>query len=442
MNRRYLQTYHYRMEDYVDFILNDENSVEKQKILLQITRLQTIYKANGLKSVIYPNENYKFSEQSSVDWNFEVYLMKKAILQNTTYLVNFKVTPVLTRQANKVLLLAMIKGNVLIVKYFLTNRLFNINDSIFGSKYFPSYFLLACACSNEIYDLFLNEFCNYSISWAGLTPTILCACTNKELDKCNDFDFITYQEYRLLNKFRDVELINAEKNYPLFSIDFLCMNRKTQALRNLLEKVPEIGDLSRLSFIVQNHDHFVLILTRYGFKERQEFNGMTPLHINAINGSFLTMIYLMYTGCLVIENNYNEFPDDVVDESIREQTLRLFEICTKKVYYSNKYHRNVKMIYFSIFSDKHKEFKSLVERSNDKSTNIWSVFKYLKYNNENQIKVSSRFAITSLFSKNKTATQTEQEVVRLLNKFENIPVLSTDAAIKERYITIMHKNSK
>lgn len=430
---KHLKTFLFESSTYENFVMTDENEIKQKRILLKLSNLQAFYKNNNLKSGAFANKNYSLTTSSNIDWDFEVYRMKKAILTKSNYEINFKVTPVLTVQANNVLILAMVQGNVQIVKYFLSQRLINVNDSIFGSVSWPSYYILACACDLSIFKCFLKEYVVENSVWAGLTPNLLCAITKKPLRQTNDFDFMTYQEYRLLNAFKGVNIVKANKNYPLFTIDFLCMTKQTQSLRETLERVPEIGMVSYLSFIVQNYDHFILIMTRYGFKTTQEFNGYTPLHIVSKDGAVLTLVYFLYTGFVVTENNENQFPEDVAKEGVEDIITKLFKICTKNVCFDNILKKNIKYIYMSVFSEKHTEFKKLVESIKDKKANVWSVLKYLKYNNENKVLNSSRFAITNLFSKDKTSAQAEQDSARILNKFEKVSISKNDAAVKERY---------
>ncbi|OQS55105.1 hypothetical protein EHP00_304 [Ecytonucleospora hepatopenaei] len=433
MGDKYLTRLVFKGHEYEEFMYEDVNEIEQKRILLMLAKIQVLYKNNNVKDTVFANRNYKIVENSTVDWDYELFLMKKAILYNSVYSINFNVTPIFNTFANNILLLAMVYEKIDIVRYFLNKRLFNINDSIFGSIYWPSYYMFSCACSSSIHKLFLDEYAINSVFWGGLSPNLLCAMTNKEIIPTNAFDFISYNEYMLINTFRGVEVIKANKNYPLFTIDFVCINKHTQNLRELVEKVPEITSLSYLSFVLQNYDHFILILTRYGFKPYQEFNGITPMHISTKNSSFLAMVYLVYTGFYIMEDSKGNFPEEVASEAIAERVRKFFEICTKKLVYDPSLKKKVKLIWVSTISEKHKEIKQLLEDSNDKKTNVWSVLKYLKYNNENKILSNSRFSITSIFSKTKTHTQIEQDTKRILYKFEEFTVAKNENVVKERY---------
>lgn len=430
MNDNFLKTIFYKTCSYTEFVKNYKNFTDQKRILIKLALLSNKY---GNKKKLHSQTNYTIQKHSTIEWEFEIYLMKKAIINNTIYNINFKVTPILTKQANNVFLLAMIYNRVDIVNFFLQNKLININYSIFGSSNYPSYFLLACACSKEVFNCFLNRYISYNISWVGLTPHLLCSMTNKTLPEFFNLDYITYHEYSLLNKFRGVKLKKGLKNYPLFVLDFICMTKRISTLRELLEYIPEAGSLSRLSFIVQNHDHFILIMTKYGFKIDQEFNGLTPLHINAMCNKFFTFIYLLYSGFEVLTNKDNKFPDEVAHPNISSQMKKLNQLCFGEVYYDYHSRKRQKNVDLKVFSQYNAEFVKLINSFDHKISNIWGILKYLKYNNENRIYTKSRFNIISLFSMSQSPRQIEIEVSAMETQFESIIVTTNEKGIKDKY---------
>ena len=270
--------------EYQEFIRNDTNRMEQINILLNLHEMTEFYISNGIMDFVHSEPNTMFSYKYTVDWTFEVYIMKKAILNKNQYKINYKVKPLLTKQANQIFLLAMIYSRYEIVQYFLQSKLININQSIFGSLHWPSYFLLACSCSNDILNLFLGYKIKYNIGWCGLTPFIISAFKSRPLPKSCYLDFITCKQYALLQRFRNINLKDSFEQIPMFPLDFACMNKDRALIKDILETVPEAGALSRLSFIVQNEENLFLILSRYDFRESQAFNGNTPLHFNCYSG--------------------------------------------------------------------------------------------------------------------------------------------------------------
>lgn len=442
MHKNNVETHFYQTGDYVDFVLNKEHEIRNKLALVKLNIIDNQFMRYKLKSITHANINYKLTKQSNIDWDFEVYQMQRSLINKTEYKVNFKVSPILTQKANKVLLLAMISGNVEIVKYFMSHRLFNINDSIFGPANCPSYFILACTCSDPVFQCFITEYVTYPISWCSLTPHLLCSMTGKRLPKNADLDFITYQQYKILNEFRGVDLIPANKNYPLFILDFLCMSRNSTLTREVLERIPEAGALSRLSFIVQNLDHFILILTKYGFRPDQEFNGSTSLHLNAFCNRFYTLIFLIYSGLTIQTDDQDKFPGENCDPAISKKVSELFSICAFPPHLDAKTNKRIRGTYIATMSAANEEFLKMINLSSDKRQNIWGVFKYLRYNRENRILNASRFKITSIFSLTKTPQQVEKEVEALIMRFEEIKQNMSDEEIRTRYYDIYRRINK
>ncbi len=252
--------------NFTDYVINEllGRGKYQKKIFLQIEKLQRIYSEKKYKTYhpALPNRSLKEFENWGLGWEVEVVKMRRCILTNQKYEINYKVTPMLTKEANKVLLLAMMYSVPSIVRYFISYRLFDINESIFGPPCFPSYYLFACSCSDEILYEFRNMYVDYFISWGGLTANLVCAFNNHECDGGSDFDYITYQEYSLLNEFRGVKLKKADKNYPITKLDFLCMAGKFERIKKLLNESPEANSQSRLHFLLLQREHLILLFSR------------------------------------------------------------------------------------------------------------------------------------------------------------------------------------
>lgn len=401
-----------------NFILNNERVSEQLTILLNLREMNEFYLKNGIIDCKYPEVNNRFSTKFNVDWAFEVYKMKKIILQKLPFRINSKVTPVLTRQANNALLLAMIYSRTDIVQYFLHSRLLNINQSVFGSQHWPSYFLLACTCSQEILKLFLDYKVDYNVGWNGLSPYLLTACLSQQLPKTSYLDFITYKQYQQFLYFRDVRIKDSTDQVPIFALDLACMNKDRPLIKRILEAVPEAGSLSRLSFIVQNEGNLFLILSKYNFMVSQTFNGETPLHYSCYTGDLCALTLLLNLGFPIQQNYDRKWPHEVGSERTREKVSVFFNLCTTDVPVNG---RGAKKVFNQQnFEEKMVQWMEVLKFNPKDYETYCGIFRYIKYNKNNKVVSNTRFSIVSLFGMTKTPVDVERRIKKMIQLgFEN-----------------------
>lgn len=397
--------------DYLDFVVSEYDTLEKMRIILKLRDMTDFYIRNGIYDFVYSEVNTKLTSKYTIDWMFEVYKMKKSILSNTQYKINPDVTPVLTMQANQVLLLAMIHSKPEIVKYFLNNRLININQSIFGTQYWPSYFLLACTCTDDIFELFKIQKIKYNIGWNGLTPFLISAYKSKKLLKNSYLDFITYKQYEMLLRFRSIKITDSFDELPIFALDFACMNRDRSLIKEILETVPEAGILSRLSFIVQNEENLFLILSRYDFRESQSFNGETPLHLCCYNGDLCALSLLLNLGFPILQNYDSKWPHEVGNEKTRDKSTVFFNLCTTDGPLNSKAVR--KMFNQKNFEEKMLQWMDVLKFNPKDYEKYCGIFRYIKFNKSHKITTNSRFNIINLFTMAKTPVEVEHYIKRM-----------------------------
>lgn len=399
--------------EYQEFIKNDTNRIEQTSILLNLQEMTEFYIKNGIMDCTYSEQNTMFSYKYTFEWTFEVYIMKKAILNKTQYKINYKVKPSLTRQANQVFLLAMVYSRPEIVKYFMDSKLININQSIFGSIYWPSYFLLACTCSTDILNIFLDYKIKYNIGWCGLTPFIIASYKSRSLPKSCYLDFITYKQYSLIQRFRNIHLKDSFDQIPMFPLDFACMNKDRSLIKEILETVPEAGSLSRLSFILQNQENLFLILSRYSFRETQSFNGETPLHFNCYSGDLCALTLLLNLGFPILQNYELKWPHEVGNEKTREKAAVLFNLCTIDAPNNSK---NIKKIFNQKnFDEKMVQWMDVLKFNPKDYEKYCGIFRYIKFNKSHKILTNSRFNIVNLFTMSKTPVEAEKYIKRMLH---------------------------
>ncbi|KAM0681574.1 hypothetical protein GINT2_000087 [Glugoides intestinalis] len=359
----------------------------------------------------YPEQNTQFTSNYSVDWAFEVYKMKKAILKGVKYAINPKVLPILTKQANQAFLLAMVLSRPEIVQYFLQNKLININQSIFKSQYWPSYFLLACTCSDEIFNLFKPYKIKYNIGWNGITPFLISAYKSRSLPKNGYLDFITYKQYEMLQRFRHIQLKDSFDQLPLFPLDFACMNKDRTLIKEILETVPEAGSLSRLSFIVQNEENLFLILSRYDFKEEQAFNGETPLHYSCYSGDMCALSLLLNLGFPILQNYDLKWPHEIASEKTKEKATVFFNLCTVDAPRTTS---TIKKVFNKVnFEEKMMQWMEVLKFNPKDYEKYCGIFRYIKFNRNHKILTNSRFNIVNLFTLSKTPVEVEQFIKKL-----------------------------
>ncbi|ELA42930.1 uncharacterized protein VICG_00245 [Vittaforma corneae ATCC 50505] len=407
-----LETLRKPKTSYSQFILDDINCLEQISILLNLQEMTAFYLKNGIMDSARSEPNTMLSSKYTLDWTFEVYKMKKAIIYKAQYTINPKVRPCLTKQANQVLLLAMIHSRPEIVQYFLQLKLINVNQSIFGSENWPSYFLLACTCSNQILDLFLEHKVRYSIGWNGLTPFLISAYKSRSLPKNSHLDFITYRQYELLQRYRDISLKDSFDQLPLFPLDFACMNKDRGMIKDILEAMPEAGPLSRLSFIVQNEENLFLILSRYDFREMQSFNGETPLHYSCYSGDLCALSLLLNLGFPILQNYEYKWPHEVGSEKTREKSTVFFNLCTSDAPKNSKIVR--KLFNQRNFEEKMMQWMEVLRFNPKDYEKYRGIFRYIKFNKSHKILTNSRFNIVNLFTMAKTPVEVEQYIRKMV----------------------------
>lgn len=411
MEKPRLRTLAKKRTEYAEYILNDRNSIEQISILINLHEMHALFYKHGIVDSSYSEPNTFLTTNYMIDWTFECYKMKRAIISKRRHTFGKRLIPTLTKQANQVLLLAMVHGNKEIVEFFLSNRLININQSIFGSPSWPSYFTLACTCSEEILELFKSYKIKYGIGWNGLTPHIISGYKAFVLEKTSHMDFISYQQYALLHKYRGVKLANSFEPLPVFVLDFACMNKDRTQIKDILESIPEAGVLSRLSFIVQSEENLFLILSRFDFRNDQHFNGNTPLHYSCHNGDLCALSLLLYLGFPIIQNYESKFPNEIGSPKIKEKASVFFNLCTTEVSTNTKKPKRVFL--HSAFHDRMQQLMEILKFNPKDYDKYVGIFRYLKFNRNNKIVTNSRFSIINLITMSKTPVSVEQAIKKM-----------------------------
>lgn len=447
---KFLKTVRPPMMSYEQFIIRDPIRKQHQvECLGRLQKLQNYYYNNGISDMVKADKT-EYSKKNSVDWAFELYLMKKHILlksQNSKkvdfvdkFKFNKNVMPLLTKQANQVFLLAMLKGNINIVSFFLNSRLINVNQCIFEGIGWPSYYIFACSCDESVIYEFRKYWINTEISWNGITGSMLIAVNNSvknsvnnsknivgnnknfyfDIDKVSCLDFMTYEQYYLLNLYRGVVLRKSKTQLPVFLLDFACMVSNRVLIKRILDNMPEIGSLSRLSFIVQNEEHIILILSRYGFSADQSFNGITPLHISCYNNDFCTFSILLYIGFPIRKDSSGHLPNEVGGIKMRERASIFFNITTKIVKDSSGKISTNRVFSRPAFINNMESWLGILKYNPLEFDKYIGMFKYLDFNRENRIYKKSRFNIINVFSLSKSAASVERMIKKLMLITENI----------------------
>lgn len=393
-NYKYIKTLTFPRITYSEFILSDKNKkINQVTSLINLLHLEKFYLENKIIDVVSSDYN-EYSRENSVNWAFELYMMKRAIFFNKEYDINYNVTPTLTKQANQVFLLAIIKKHVQIISYFLSNRIINANQSIFPPKNWPSYYLLACSISHNVAMLFNSYWVKHNISWNGLTSSILLSLIKSETSKHCYLDFISYKQFYYLNKYRSIELIESTDEFPIFLLDFACMCSDTKLIKTILDSVPEAGNLSRISFIVQNEEHILLILSRYGYRNDQHFNNNTPLHYSCYADDFCTLSILLYLNFPILRDRNGKFPNEVGSYKMREKTSIFLNLCTNVV---KKKNETIRIFSHKLFRENIESWIKVLKYTTKEFDKYMGLFRYLDFNNNNRILKKSRFSIIGVF---------------------------------------------
>ncbi|KAI5150087.1 hypothetical protein ENBRE01_1296 [Enteropsectra breve] len=389
------------------------SKMREMSSLVSLYFIGSEYKDKGIDDSLY-SEIAHFSTQHSSEWAMELHRMRFAILDGMPYKANSGVVPILNRQANLVLVLAMLYGNAPIVSYFLKTGLVNINKSIFGSRHWPSYFLLSCVCAKQIFSECSKYWINYSIYWNRLSPFILSSLSGNELDKTSELDFLSYNQFFYINKYRGVTLANPKVNYPIFILDLACLLSDRKLIKKILEAAPEAGRLSRLSFIVQCEEHIILLLNRYTFNVDQEFNGNTPLHYCCYNNDFSTLSMLLYIGFPIKQDKNGRFPNEVGALATKEKMSVFFNFFTS-IPQNCASGASARRIFDKILfkNNMHKWLNVMKFKAEDAAEYV-GIFRYLDYNKENQIYKKSRFNIINIFGLSTTPSSIENTISRLM----------------------------
>lgn len=413
MDQFKIETLRKKRSEYQEFMKKDKNSTEQINLLLNLQEMSSFYLKNGIMDYIYPETNTYLTSKYTLDWAFEVYTMRKAIIRGLPHKINTNVEPALTKQANQALLLAMIYSRTEIVEYFLKCRLINVNQSIFNSKYWPSYFLFACTCSDQVFNLFKAYKVKYNIGWNGITPFIISAYKPRKLQKSGYLDFITYNQYEMFQRFRNIHLKDSFDQIPIFPLDFACMNKDRAMIKEILETVPEAGSLSRLSFIVQNEENLFLILSKYDFREEQSFNGETPPHYSCYGGDLCALSLLLNLGFPIVQNYDLKWPHEVGNEKTREKATVFLNLCTSNPRGDGK--GDKKIFNQDNFEERMDQWMEVLKFNPKDYDKYRGIFRYIKFNKSNKILTNSRFNIVNLFTMSKTPVEVEQYIKRMLH---------------------------
>lgn len=396
---------------YPDYILNDHRTTEQKLILVKLNELNTFYSNKGIIDCMHSEPNTSFASVSTVDWNFEVYKIKKAILANRKHTFSWKIPFINTKFANQVFLLAMAHSRKDIVEYFLKLRNINVNQSMFGSIVWPSYFIFACTCSNEILDLFKNYKIKYNIGWNALTPHIIASYKQFLLPKQSYLDFIPYRIYQFLHKYSGTIINSSECQIPIFPLDFACMNKDRVLIKTILEEVPESGKLSRLSFIVQKEENLCLILSKFEFRTDQNFNGETPLHLSCHCDDLCSLSILCNLGFEIRQNNHEKWPHEVGSARTKEKATVFFNLCAYN--YENNSKVPKKIFNQSNFNDKMVQWLEILKFNPKDHAKYIGLFRYIEFNKNNKILTNSRFNIISTLTLSKTPAMVESYLKNL-----------------------------
>lgn len=410
----FLKTIRVPPKSYVEFIMGDRGQRHAQTAtLLGLLELQKFYVENEISDASF-SDPAEFSKKNSVDWAFELFLMRKAVADGRPHVFNNSVSPVLTRQANQVLLLAMLRGHAQIVSYFLSHRLVDVNQSILGPRYWPSYFLLACTCPGAVYAEFARHWANPGIAWNGLTPSLLSVARRDPIEKLSCMDFVTYPQFALLNRFRGVCLVQADAPLPIFLLDVACMVSDRRTIKHVLDVVPEAGYLSRLSFVVQSEEHLILILSRYGFRTEQQFNGSTPLHYSCYNNDFCILSILLYIDFPIRQDRGGLFPNEVGSHKMREKTSIFFNLCAGIPVRRDPDGQLVRVFSHASFIENMASWMRVLKYNPNEFDKYTGIFRYLDFNKHNKIVRRSRFNIINVFSLAKSPVSVERCVQKAL----------------------------
>lgn len=396
---------------YPEFINQDENSFLQISALLNLHGLSSLYYRNSIIDGSYSERNTNLTDEYSVDWAFDCYKMKKAIIYDYPHTFTVYSQMPLTKQANQVFILAMLYGRVDIVNFYLEKKIINPNQSIFGSPSWPSYFIIACICGDKIINAFKSQKLKYNIGWNGITPAMLFAINDHISDKIPQLDFIGYNQYRLLLNYIGIDLVKTKDSIPIFSIDFACMCRNRNMLKFILETSGELGKLSRLSFVVQSEENMFLILSRYEYRTNQNFLGNTPIHYTCYNSDLPATILLLYLDFPIVKNSKAKLPNEVGSLKAMEKSSILFNLCTTDVLDNEKDPKRVFM--YSSFQDKMYELMNILKFNNKDYDKYVGIFRYLKFNKNNKVATSSRFSIFNMLSLSKTSSSVEQSIKKM-----------------------------
>jgi len=393
------------------FLLGNNGRKHSQsKALVNLFEINALLLENNILGTSWPSST-DFESSASIDWNFELYKMRNAILESSYHSFNYAIRPVLTTKANTIFIMAMIHGHRSIVSYFLSTELIDINSSMFGSPGWPSYALFACSCSQKIYQEFLGHWINENIAWFGITPSILCSITGKELEKFTAIDFITYNSYCMFAEYCGLSFRRSNTELPLFPLDFACMTSNENEIKKILELTPECGYLSRLSFIVQNEEHLILILSRYSFRRGQSFNMNTPLHYSCYNNDFSTLSMLLYMDFPIKKDAQGKFPNEVGCHKMREKASIFFNLCTN--IHQDSDSEGTRKFSHQLFKSNIHRWLSVLKYKAEDSEKYVGIFRYLDFNKSNLIPRKTRFNIINVFSLSNTPLTVDRAVQKL-----------------------------
>ncbi|WUR03647.1 ankyrin repeat protein [Vairimorpha necatrix] len=266
--------------EYCTFILQDTNPNLQKETLLNLYYLSQHYKCNKIQK----NEKKEKTDYKKPKLTYKrhaLHLLKISLLDNTPYKLPIPSETGFYNLQNFIFLLALLKKRPEIVYEFLKKGFpSNINDSTFASDLSPTYFQLSCVLSDEIWRLMMDFNPSYSLSYNGLTPQMLCISKNLFLYDKQEWSFLTTTQYKLLNQFNLVKIINNEEN-PIFLLDLYCMENNTEMVKKLLQEDKGLINYSKCCFVVNSTFEVMEVLAVFSIDIIQKFCKMSPLHVSA-----------------------------------------------------------------------------------------------------------------------------------------------------------------
>ncbi|KAF9762699.1 Ankyrin-1 [Nosema granulosis] len=410
-----------------EFIINDKNEEQQREALLNLVDLTEYYKAMGIHSnhSLKPVSRVKYTGGAERRNSFRRNLqsLRLALLDGRSYKLNFPLLQCNFKRVDLIFVLAMVKGRTDIVYHFL-NYGFpgDINSPIFGTRLTPSYFQLACALDYEILLMFLEYSPAFHLTWNGLTPQMIASFNCFSLYYKQPWEFLTTTQYLLMNRVRNIYL-RKDRDEPIFLLDFMCMNKHIIALKKLLDKHPELANLSRFCYISHSNLNVLRILTGYQTRPNQEYSGVTPLHIAAFENNISILVTFLYIKCNPNVQDWDgDTPLHVAARKKHYAALELLIRCGGRMDIKNKENVSIEEIikeqgwkrtpptYFGT-----EVLPNIMDMDKDRKifNNLKLVLDHIVHNTAQADKRRSRFTIINLLSFSNKESEVEQKINKL-----------------------------